>query len=71
MKEVTSRKLTLTCQDLSRKHIFFKLVLLHLLYQLMNLISISLGRFLRHFLISAVTVGKFLHVVLPDVILSS
>lgn len=57
------------CQDVYGKLILTELVLLHLLYWLMNLICISPGRFLRHFLISAVNLGKFLYVVLPDVIL--
>lgn len=69
MQEVKRRTLTLTCRDVSGKLMFTELVLLHLLYWLRNLICISPGRFLRHFLISAVTLGKFLYVVLPDVIL--
>lgn len=69
MQEVKRGMLTLTCRDVSGKLMFTELVLLHLLYWLRNLICISPGRFLRHFLISAVTLGKFLYVVLPDVIL--
>lgn len=69
MQEVKRGTLTLTCRDVSGKLIFTELVLLHLLYWLRNLICISPGRFLRHFLISAVTLGKFPYVVLPDVIL--
>lgn len=69
MQEVKRGTLTLTCQGVSGKLIFTELVLLHLLYWLMNLICISPGRFLRHFLISAVTLGNFLYVALPDVIL--
>lgn len=69
MQGVKRGMLTLTWQDVSGKLIFTELVLLHLLCWLMNLICISPGRFLRHFLISAVNLGKFLYVVLPDVIL--
>lgn len=68
MQEVKRGTLPLMCQDVSGKLIFRAASVASLCW-LMNLICISPGMFLRHFLISAVDLGKFLYVVLPDVIL--